>query len=151
MTGPGRKYLWQDTDRHGKRRRYFRRRGFKKVRLRTDPAADPEGFAREFNAAAMGTLQLVTPRSSQLVRKHGFVYVVGFGTSVKIGYSAKVKKRIASIQTSCPVPLTIYAIKNANRSDEVALHKKFARYRLNGEWFELAEPIAKFIADTSPL
>jgi integrase len=47
------RYFYEDQDRHGNLRRYFRRRGQAKVRIRAEPGT--EEFHRQFAAALRGT------------------------------------------------------------------------------------------------
>lgn len=47
------RYYYEDEDRHGNLRRYFRRRGQPKVRIRSEPGS--EEFHRQFAAALRGT------------------------------------------------------------------------------------------------
>ncbi len=65
------------------------------------------------------------------------IYVVGYGRFVKIGLSStSIKNRIASLQTSVPHKLTVYACLTGQLIEEAALHRRFTKYRLHGEWFK---------------
>ena len=66
---------------------------------------------------------------------------------VKIGYSRNrnIQKRLVSLQTSCPLELTILKVINGNRDKEKAFHAQFAKYKSSGEWFILSDEISKFI------
>lgn len=77
-----------------------------------------------------------------------YVYVVSalheerFVKPCKIGISKNFKSRVASIATSSPTPVQcVMAIPLPKRSlaevIEKAAHEIFAKYRLNGEWFDL--------------
>ncbi|MET9263689.1 GIY-YIG nuclease family protein [Amycolatopsis sp. NPDC004079] len=68
----------------------------------------------------------------------GFVYVIAqAGTSrVKIGYARDVTSRLKNLQTSNPYQLEVLWHTRGNRSLEDALHRRFAKYRTQGEWFE---------------
>jgi hypothetical protein len=61
----------------------------------------------------------------------------------KIGKTSTLKKRIASLDTACPHRIEVIhviACKKTKSSElELALHKKFSRFRRKGEWFELSE------------
>lgn len=62
------------------------------------------------------------------------------GGPIKIGYSEKrsgVAARLGSLQTGNPRKLVVRHVQDAPRGhvDERDLHERFARYRLNGEWF----------------
>lgn len=71
------------------------------------------------------------------------VYVAGFGPYVKIGISTNVYGRMAAIQT--PEELKVYAILNGWVRQERQLHRRFAEYRLRGEWFKHEGALAKWI------
>ena len=58
----------------------------------------------------------------------------------KIGVSKNVDKRIKEIQCSCPFEVEIlitYAVSD-DYLIEKALHNKYNKHRLNGEWFNLS-------------
>jgi hypothetical protein len=76
------------------------------------------------------------------------VYFVQAGDDgpIKIGYCHKftgVRPRLDNIQTGCPWPLVIRrVIPVTSVYAERQLHEEFAPYRLAGEWFEPAPPVA---------
>lgn len=61
------------------------------------------------------------------------VYVIGFGPYVKIGITTNLTRRLADLQT--PEPVILYAFFEGWLHEELELHKRFAEWRLNGEWF----------------
>lgn len=65
----------------------------------------------------------------------GFIYLIGFATYLKIGFSTAPKKRIAILQTAVPEPLTTHCIFPGTVADENRYHNMFATLRMNGEWF----------------
>ena len=68
------------------------------------------------------------------------VYLIRSGDTdmYKIGYtSGQIKKRMKSLQTGCPYPLSIVKVINDNQHKEKWLHEKFDMYRKHGEWFKL--------------
>jgi len=71
------------------------------------------------------------------------VYVLGFDSYVKIGITLNVDERIAGLQT--PVPVKLYALLDGWRREELALHQRFAKLRLRGEWFQLKDELANWI------
>lgn len=86
----------------------------------------------------------------RLVRGDTWVYLIkakGLSQIYKIGQSIDIDKRLASLQASSPVKLTVEcAIFAGNQPDlETLLHRKFADHRLHGEWFELPVPAVTFI------
>ena len=88
----------------------------------------------------------------------GFVYVI-CGTKgkageraeivYKIGWSATlagVEKRLASFKTGCPYNLHVFQVWAATRAEEKALHRRFAKYRLAGEWFESSPELVHYLS-----
>lgn len=135
------KYLFEDADRHGKTRRYYRRYG-RKIRLRAEPGT-PD-FTAEYQAAEREALK---PQ-----RKTGnggsFVYFITYGRRrVKIGTTINVRARLAELQAGIPGVGHIRYVTPGNRTLESELHKQFAPYRLNGEWFIFADAIRQWIKD----
>ncbi len=71
----------------------------------------------------------------------------------KIGISNNPEKRIKQLQTGSSRPLIIrYAIRFNNRDEAIkvenALHKKYSRYKLIGEWFDIDyNQVVKYIED----
>lgn len=83
----------------------------------------------------------------------GFVYFVGCGRAVKIGFAVDVAARIDGSQTFNPVPLQLLGSVRGNRETEATLHRAFAKYRIEvtsglgnaREWFWLEGAVWKFI------
>jgi Meiotically up-regulated gene 113 len=73
------------------------------------------------------------------------IYVIGYHRVVKIGMSNNVKQRISSIQTSIPHKLTTYGVLAGQLTQEQAIHRRFKKHRLNGEWFRKAGDLAAWI------
>lgn len=88
----------------------------------------------------------VAPRVHKVAPIKG-VYVVGYGSYVKIGISANVMERLASLQTGAPEKIVLYAVLDGWAAEETALHRRFAQYRLNGEWFRKDGELAEWIDD----
>ena len=67
------------------------------------------------------------------------VYLVFNGIATKIGVATNVHKRIRELQTASHEELVLIgSIPNGSFKLEKALHKKFSKYRLKGEWFKLS-------------
>lgn len=64
---------------------------------------------------------------------------------IKIGISGNATHRLANLRTMSPLPLTLLAIMPGDFSDEVAMHLRFAKHRLHGEWFTPADELLDFI------
>lgn len=57
---------------------------------------------------------------------------------IKIGFSKDPKKRIRALQTGSSRKLALMGwIESEGKILEQSLHKKYASYRLNGEWFSI--------------
>ena len=77
------------------------------------------------------------------------IYFLKANDRIKIGYSHDPSDRVPAIQTASPYRLEVLLILEGTRDREGELHKKFANYRCQGEWFEFCEPIQKFIEDNA--
>ena len=148
MSKPNARHLFQDRDRHGNVRYYFRRRlpGSRrviKVRIHSPPGTN--AFAREFLAA----MQLHGAGFFSMTKKEkkpGLIYFIGFDEWVKIGFTAdELNKRIAQLQTSCPAKLVAYAAFPGIAGYERSLQRRFRADRAMGEWFRLSRPIRAFM------
>lgn len=76
------------------------------------------------------------------------IYFIGTQTHVKIGYVGDPKRleaRLKALQTGNPQPLTLLATMPGNRSDELALHRRWNHLRTSGEWFKLTPELHTFI------
>jgi hypothetical protein len=66
----------------------------------------------------------------------GVTYFIGGDVgAIKIGRSVNLEVRLKDIQACSPIPLRVLATRKGV-SREQLYHKKFAAYRLHGEWFE---------------
>lgn len=82
----------------------------------------------------------------------GHVYVIGFASYVKIGWSGHVAGRMKEIQSLVPDELVLFAsIGGLSRFDEARLHERFATYRTRGEWFRREGELAAWIEAGCPL
>ncbi len=136
------KHLMRDRDRHGCVRLYYRRFG-RKVRIRSEP-----GSAAYEAEIKMASERLASP-SPRAPRRHdgSFVYFILFGSNarVKIGTSRNPRARLADLSTGAPGKVRIYYVTPGDRGLEADLHQRFARYRINGEWFIYAQEIRDWI------
>lgn len=70
------------------------------------------------------------------------VYFVGNGNGqVKIGHSKEPLIRLAGLQTASPHKLELLAVVPGTEKVEAELHRKFATFRLSGEWFQLSDQL----------
>lgn len=75
----------------------------------------------------------------------GLVYFFEMADRVKIGWSRDPEKRLRQIQTSAPEPVYYTASFYGTRQTEAEIHERFARERLQGEWFHLSPRVSAFI------
>lgn len=80
------------------------------------------------------------------------VYFIQLGDNgpIKIGSARDARKRVASIQCAHPERIRLLAITDGGHPEEGELHRRFAEYRLRGEWFTPAKPLLDFIAALPP-
>lgn len=78
------------------------------------------------------------PRNIQARRdEKSYVYFIGGeATPIKIGFSSQPYERLAVLQTAHWCRLSIIAKVEGTLADESKYHRRFAAYRLQGEWFE---------------
>lgn len=80
------------------------------------------------------------------------VYFVQAGPEgpIKIGYAKRVAARFAELQTANAEPLILLGVLfDGTRSLEAQTHLRFADFRLRGEWFNPADEIFDFLAETT--
>lgn len=77
---------------------------------------------------------IILPKNSNY---KGYVYFVQgvHGGAIKIGYSNNPEQRLRELQTSYPDILRILCLIPGDEKREKSYHKRFYKYRLNGEWF----------------
>lgn len=79
----------------------------------------------------------------------GFIYVFAnhFSGVCKIGFTTNPTNRLKQVQTGCPYKLEIILVIKGSIKTERALHKKYKKFKTNGEWFlfrgQLKESIQK--------
>jgi hypothetical protein len=64
------------------------------------------------------------------------VYFVECMGRIKIGFTSNVSKRMSSLATSAPGPLTLIGAIEADVAVERAFHRMLAHHRITLEWFE---------------
>jgi T5orf172 domain len=80
----------------------------------------------------------------------GFVYFIqaGEGWPIKIGWSRDPAERLRTLQRAHGQVLTILALlPDAKVAKERELHKQFAAYRLEGEWFQPSVELLAYIRE----
>jgi hypothetical protein len=81
---------------------------------------------------------------------NGFVYFIGCGDYVKIGFSRKPDVRIDTLSTANPVNVAVLAVFPGSRAHEAQIHHRFEEFRHRGEWFRRSAPIEDVIANGLP-
>ena len=80
------------------------------------------------------------------MRRDGFVYVLESEIErIKIGYSVTPEKRERISQTHSPARVRMIAFWKADQDEEFNLHRRFADYRVHGEWFRYAGEVAAWV------
>ena len=151
------RYVEQFKDRHGKMRYYFCRtvRG-RRVRVALPPPASSE-FADRY-AALLGcdpgalSDEAEFTRSQDSVRatvrrlnRRGFIYALGNNDVVKIGFTVNPRQRMKNLRTGSPDRYKILALVPGTKADERALHAKFKKAAVAGEWFRRTGDIDAWI------
>lgn len=85
-------------------------------------------------------------RYKRATYKGSTIYLLGFDRWVKIGFTtSSVQKRAEAIQTGLPFKLEIIATLAGTPDIERQLHRRFAAYRAQGEWFSREGDLAAWI------
>lgn len=139
----GPRYVKVYTDRHGRRRFYYRRKGYPGIPLSGEPETDE--FRASYEAAEASLLSAERKRE----RAGGFVYAIrvrGFDL-VKIGYSTVPTRRFIQLENGSGMAggLEMLARFHGGRTLERQLHDRFGDQRLFGEWFRLSGPVSDWI------
>jgi len=85
-------------------------------------------------------------RPSARLAQKGEIYFIASGRKVKIGFTTKIKDRIASLQTGCPDGMKLIGTLPATLDRERMVHAQFASLRRRGEWFDLTGSLSDFLA-----
>lgn len=75
----------------------------------------------------------------------GVVYFVRSGDTIKIGFTSDLAGRLAKLKTGMAHDPEVMLTIPARPSLEPYFHQKFAKHRINREWFRDAEEIREFI------
>lgn len=76
-----------------------------------------------------------------------YVYFMRVGETgpIKIGFTKNVRHRLSVVQVDNPTLVRLIAVTEGGRKEEFQLHKRFAKYRLYGEWFEPSTELLEYI------
>jgi hypothetical protein len=144
-------FIKEYQDRHGRVRRYVRRRGRPNVPLPGVPGSAE--FMAAYEAAIDAPAAALkepkkTRRKAAEPRGPGHVYFVEAGDFIKIGFTTDWQRRIPTIQISSASPLRLLTLVQGDHDLEAALHNKFSHLRQRGEWFRKAPELISFIEGT---
>lgn len=80
-------------------------------------------------------------------RNKGWIYFVKARQDgpIKIGWTVDPQKRLAQLQTGSHVRLFILGTIEGSSAGESTLQKRWAQYRIRGEWFEPVPEIIEFV------
>lgn len=68
-------------------------------------------------------------------------------TAIKIGFTANdPRKRLAKVQSDCPIPLEFLGAVPGLCADERALHVRVLAHRIHGDWFRLHNEVFQLVA-----
>lgn len=74
------------------------------------------------------------------------IYVIQFMDFIKIGFSSHLYHRLASLQVGLPLRMKIHrVIEGPGRKRERQLHRRFAQYRTQGEWYRHEGRLAAWV------
>lgn len=65
--------------------------------------------------------------------------------AMKIGITSDLDQRIASIQHALPIEIAVAATVMGTARQEHALHLRFARIRMRGDWFVITDELRAFV------
>lgn len=70
-----------------------------------------------------------------------------FRGNIKIGYSTITKNRVSELQVGNSQELQVLLVAEGDRGTESALHNKFKRLKVRGEWFKADKELLDFIQE----
>jgi hypothetical protein len=85
---------------------------------------------------------------------HLYFVQCGEDGPIKIGITGNPDQRFRALRTACPYPLTVLYCRGGfidAPGYEAKLHRRYARYRLNGEWFLPSDVILGFIGQSAAM
>jgi hypothetical protein len=95
------------------------------------------------------TIRVIYVETPPRPHKPGAVYFVqaSHAKAIKIGFSTRVEDRIKGLRTGTHARLKPLGHVPGNREDERALHTRFAKDRIRGEWFRATPGLLAFIRE----
>lgn len=90
--------------------------------------------------------KLKTQYEREKFRRGSVYFIREHGTDrMKIGFSTQPHDRILALQTSSGARLELFAVIEGTMADEKALHERFARFRVRGEWFRIRGQFKEYL------
>lgn len=77
------------------------------------------------------------------------IYFIESRGFIKIGWTQNWRNRISNLQSASPEPITVLALLARPQIYERTMHKKFAAFRVRGEWFVDCKEIREHLAGLS--
>lgn len=101
-------------------------------------------YPQYFECSGMLTKQLrLRPIGERMV-----YFVQESGTNaIKIGTTRNVKQRISELMLNVPYLLSVLTVIEGNHEVEHALHARFAKHRIRGEWFRPVPELLTYIEE----
>lgn len=130
------------VERSGRARRWLRSRFASWER---SGCARRTGSAREYMQAVIPSrdaLRLLSPSVSEV-----YVVLRREAALVKIGVSTNVEQRISDFKRASGGGLELLLRIAGTRIDEQELHRRFAEYRKQGEWFSYSDELKAWVAE----
>ena len=97
-------------------------------------------FAEDWDAAAKSLA-----RAREIAK--GDLYFIRCGDAVKIGRTTNIVERLRNMQVNSPHEIDCLLLLRGQGKHEAACHKRFAAYRVRGEWFRLSDELNSAIVE----
>lgn len=117
--------------------------------INSENGRDCRSFSQENKYSPLSSA-LPTWRTGFFIEVIMGLYIIGNNSQkiCKIGVSDNPQKRLKSIQTGCPYKVNILShYPELGYDTEKDLHKRFKKYRMQGEWFRIKGEVEKLIHD----
>jgi hypothetical protein len=114
-------------------------------------ACETSGFLDELikrkrkSAPPIGLFKTIRKRQPETTpKKHfNYVYLIGDGEYVKIGFSSDVLGRLTTLQSGYPKKLQLLSFVRGDRSIEKNIHRLLLKHRCEREWFRQCDEVIK--------
>lgn len=133
--------------------RYLCRSKFHSMSLALPAVGPRTRFSNKKQQAYLAELRRQTERDEKKKRqkiKQNFVYYCAWEDrpdAIKIGFTTNVLERMKSFLTGSPSDLWLLAVQHVNHiEEEYALHNRFEKYKIRGEWFHMEADLFSHVA-----